>query len=244
MPLQIFMPFHGDPTLLRQAVESVLAQTDPAWTLTVIDDGYPVPTVAAYFAGVHDPRVRYLRNPENIGANGNYRRCLALADQNWLVLLGADDELLPNYVATVRAAGRTHPAAAVIQPGAEIIDTDGRVVLPVVDRVKLRMLRPRGSTELAGPALAESLLCGNWLYFPALAFRRGPAQRIGFRAGLDVVQDLALVVDLVADGGSLVVLDTVCFRYRRHSAGDSSGRDSDGSRSMNSGAPSGRRPIR
>ena len=83
---------------------------------------------------------------------------------------------------------------------------------------------------LSGGELTASLLRGNWLYFPALAFRREPAQRIGFRPGLDVVQDLALVLDLVADGGSLLVVDTVCFSYRRHRASDSSGRALDGTR--------------
>ncbi|WP_111766337.1 glycosyltransferase family 2 protein [Nakamurella deserti] len=230
MPLQIVVPFYGDPGLLRRTVASVRAQTDPEWTLTVVDDGYPDPSVAAFFADLDDPRVRYLRNPVNLGANGNYRHCLALADQDWLVMLGADDELLPHYVATVRAAAAAHPTAAVIQPGVQVIDGDGAVVLPLLDRVKLRLLRPAGTTVLSGGALTASLLRGNWLYFPALAFRREPAQRIGFRTGLDVVQDLALVLDLIADGGSLVVLDTVCFSYRRHLASDSSGRALDGTR--------------
>lgn len=229
MPLQIFVPFYGDPALLRRTVDSVLAQTDPGWTLTVVDDGYPDPSVAKYFGAMEDPRVRYLRNPTNLGANGNYRRCLEVADEDWLVLLGADDELLPHYVGTVRAAAAAHPAAAVIQPGVQVIDADGAVVTPLLDRVK-RRLRPRGNTVLAGPTLAASLLRGNWLYFPSLAFRREPAQRTGFRPGLDVVQDLALVIDLIAAGGSLVVVDEVCFSYRRHRASDSSERALAGSR--------------
>ncbi len=173
--------------------------------------------------------MHYRRNAHNLGANGNYRHCLALADQEWLVILGADDELLPDYVATVRAAAAAHPTAVVIQPGVQVIDTDGTVVRPLLDRIKAR-LRPAGTTVLSGSELTASLLRGNWLYFPALAFRREPAQRVGFRPGLDVVQDLALVLDLVADGGSLLVVDTVCFSYRRHRASDSSGRALDGTR--------------
>jgi hypothetical protein len=52
----------------------------------------------------------------------------------------------------------------------------------------------------------------------------------GFRADLDVVLDLALQIEIVMDGGSLV-LDTVSsFRYRRHQASVSSWKASDGSR--------------
>lgn len=231
MPLQIFVPFYGDPALLDRAVASVLAQSDPDWTLTVVDDAYPDASVAQTFATIADPRVRYLRNDANLGANGNYRRCLALAHDDLLVLLGADDELLPNYVATIRAAHLAYPAAAVIQPGVEIIDGSGRPATALVDRIK-RRLRPRANPRalLAGQELAVSLLRGNWLYFPALALARGPAQRIGFRTGLDVVQDLALVLDLVSAGHTLVLDDTVCFRYRRHRGSDSSWRAATGSR--------------
>lgn len=232
MPLQIFVPFYGDPQLLRRTVASVLAQSDPDWTLTVIDDGYPDPTVATFFAGLSDPRVRYLCNAVNLGANGNFRRCIELADQEWLVILGADDELLPAYVAVIAAAVAAHPDAAVVQPGVQVIDQHGARAMSLLDRVKLRLLRPTATDRRvwAGADLAASLLRGNWLYFPSLAFRREPAQRIGLRTGLDVVQDLALVLDLVMDGGSLALDDTVCFSYRRHSTSDSSFRALDGSR--------------
>lgn len=233
MPLQIFVPFYGDPALLHRTVGSVLDQTDPDWTLTVVDDGYPDPAVAAWFAALPDPRVRYLRNEVNLGANGNYRKCLTLADADLLVVLGADDELLPHYVATVRAAHASFPAAVVIQPGVEVIDEHGAPSRSLLDTVKQRLLRPRtenGRRILGGEQLAASLLRGNWLYFPSLVLARREAQRTGFRAGLDVVQDLALVLDLVAAGGGLLLDDTVCFRYRRHRASDSSWRALAGTR--------------
>ena len=41
MPLDIFVPFWGDPAMLRETVESVLAQSNDQWLLTVVDDAYP-----------------------------------------------------------------------------------------------------------------------------------------------------------------------------------------------------------
>ncbi len=233
MPVQIFIPFYGEPSLLKLTVASVLAQSDPGWTLTVVDDGYPDDSLSGYFAGLSDPRMRYLRNETNLGANQNYRRCLALADDELVVLLGADDELLPDYVAVIQAAHLAEPAAAVIAPGVQVIDGNGQPARSLLDTVKQRWLRPaapRGRRLLAGEELTASLLRGNWLYFPSLVFARVPAQRVGFRPGLDVVQDLALVLDLIAAGESLLLDDTVCFRYRRHRASDSSWRALTGSR--------------
>lgn len=48
MPLDVLVPFWGDPALLRLTVESVLAQTDGDWLLTVVDDAYPDPAPGEY----------------------------------------------------------------------------------------------------------------------------------------------------------------------------------------------------
>ena len=77
--LEIFIPYWGDPGLLRATVDSVRAQTDPRWTLVVVDDCYPDPSVAESFARERDPRIRYQRNAENLGIVGNFQRCLDLA---------------------------------------------------------------------------------------------------------------------------------------------------------------------
>ncbi len=218
--------------MLRSTVRSVLAQDDPNWTLTVVDDGYPDDTIPQYFADLTDDRVTYLRNEKNLGANGNYRHCVDLATQELIVLLGADDELLPNYVRTVLTAHQAFPQAAVIQPGVQVINESGKVVTTLLDTTKERLAKPsvRGRRLLAGEELAVSLLRGNWLYFPSLVFKREPMTAIGFQHGLNVVQDLAMVIDLVAAGHSLLLDDTRCFSYRRHSGSDSSWRALEGTR--------------
>ncbi len=224
--LDILLPFYGDVGYLRLAVESVLAQTDPDWRLLVVDDGYPDPGVAAWFAALGHPQVHYSRNAANLGANGNYRHALTLAEADWVVVMGADDLMLPTYVATVRALVAAHPAAAVVQPGVGVVGSDGRPILPVADRVKAALrpggLRPGGPgvRELGGERLSASLLLANWTYFPSLCWRRDLVTSIGFRTGLDVV----------AAGGSMVLGDETVFLDRRHPGSDSALRAATGTR--------------
>lgn len=231
MTLEFMVPFYGDPALLKETVASVRAQTDEDWRLTVVDDGYPDDSLPGWFTALGDPRIRYQRNEVNLGANKNYEKCLSLATADDVTVLGADDLLRPNYVAVVREARRRFPGAAVIQPGVEVIDEHGRPARSLVDRVKQHYApQPQGAVALAGEELATSLLKGNWLYFPALCFSVAQVREVGFREGLNVVQDLALVLDLLMRGGELVVDPTVCFAYRRHSASDSSWRALEGTR--------------
>jgi glycosyltransferase involved in cell wall biosynthesis len=234
MPLDIFVPFWGDPGMLRETVASVLAQRNSDWKLTVIDDDYPDDSVPAFFAEFDDPRVTYVRNESNQGITEYFRRCVARATEDVVVIVGCDDQLLPNYVDVILNAHRAFPDAAIIQPGVRVIDEHGRVILTLADTVKQRLAMPHttGRRILSGEKLAVSLLRADWLYWPSLAFRRDILQSTPFRDGLPVIQDLALVVDVVWQVDSCCsiplcaspMVDTMAARRsQRHSTGAGSG---------------------
>lgn len=231
MPLDILVPYWGDPGLMRLTVQSVLAQTSDDWRLTVVDDAYPDPQVSDWLATMDDPRIRSVRHAANVGITENYRHCLSLATQDLVVFLGCDDLLLPRYVEVVLTAHRCFPAAVMIQPGVLVVGDDGADASTLVDRVKQR-LRPRVSepTLLSGEALAVSLLRGNWLYWPSLALSRRAVEEVGFRDALPIIQDFALEIDLVCRDGGLVVEPTPCFAYRRHASSASATTLTDGTR--------------
>lgn len=232
MALDILVPYWGDPDLMRETVESVLAQDRDDWRLTVVDDAYPDRQIFDWLSGIDDDRVTVLRHPANVGITANYRECLARATQDHVVFLGSDDVLLPNYVGVVHDAFAAVPEAVMVQPGVRVVDETGTPSAGLADTVKQRLLRPR-STErivLSGESLATSLLHGNWLYWPSIAFSRSAIQEIGFRVEMPIIQDFALELDLVARGGLLVVDPAVCFLYRRHVGSASSSTLVDGSR--------------
>lgn len=232
MTHEIFIPFWGEPALLFDTVESVLAQTVTDVRLIVLDDHYPDPSVAAYFAALRDERVEYIRHPENLGITENYREVVRRAQTEYVTILGCDDLLHPEYLDVVRRTIAAVPTADVIQPGVDIIDEHGEAMLPLVDRVK-RALAPRaraGICVLQGQQMAASLMRGDWLYWPSLTFRTETLRRIDFREGLPIIQDLALLMDIAFDGGTLAYNPTLCFSYRRHRASASQKTLLDGTR--------------
>ncbi|MEJ1178240.1 MULTISPECIES: glycosyltransferase [unclassified Pseudarthrobacter] len=232
MPLDIFVPYWGDPGYMKEAVNSVLSQNNGDWLLTVVDDAYPGEEIEAFMAGIDDPRVRYIRKEVNAGITANYRTCVSMATQEVMVILGCDDVLLPNYVDVILKAHERYPDAAIIQPGVEVIDENGQVVSTLVDSVKQKLIKPRGGGRqiIAGEAIATNLMHGDWLYWPSLAFRTDKIRRVDFRDGFPIIQDLALIMDMVYNGDQLLIDPAVCFRYRRHSNSASSTKLIDGSR--------------
>jgi glycosyltransferase involved in cell wall biosynthesis len=231
--IDIVMPYYGDVPRMQSAVRSVLAQSDPRWRLTVIDDGQE-PGVPEWFAGLgaNDPRIRYERNERNLGITANFQKCLRAAEAEFVTMIGCDDELLPDYVTTVLTMYEAHPEAAMAQPGVEVIDESGAVVAPLADRMKRGVFAPRvrGVQIMEGERLAVSLLRGNWMYFPAICWRTKVIQAFGFDVAFTVVQDLNLTLALVRSGERLALSDHVSFRYRRHLASQSSAQAADGSR--------------
>lgn len=215
--IDIMLPYYGDVALMQDAVRSVLAQANPQWRLTVVDDTAE-PDVPGWFESLADERIRYFRNPSNLGVTGNFTRCLELAERELMVMLGADDLMLPNYLDIVLAAHAEHDGVGMIQPGVEVIDEHGRPVRGLADEVKRRLYAPKvaGRRVMGGEELATSLLRGNWLYFPAMTWRTDAIKSVGFRAELRTTQDLALELELIERGEQMVLDSTVCFQYRRH----------------------------
>lgn len=231
--VDIMVPAYGDGPLLRDAVRSVLAQDDSAWRLTVIDDAASMEdgALAAWLSELGDERVRYLPNPRRLGINRNFQRCADEATADLVVLLGADDRLLPHFVGRVTEIAALHPDAALIHSGAVVIGDDGRPVTPLADRVKAWSApRVDGLRVMGGEALAVSLLHGNWMYFPSVVFRRPWIQEHGFREGHDIVLDLDLYLRILLAGGSAVLVGQPCIEYRRHAASLSSSGAGDGTR--------------
>jgi len=220
VPLDIMLPYWGDPVMARRAVDSVLAQTADEWRLTVVDDAYPDPTFANWLGTLDDERVTYVRKEQNEGITANFRTCVELARSDYLAILGADDVLLPGYVDTVFRALDHHPGVDILQPGVQVINEHGQVVAPLADIVKQRLTMPRGhgARVVVGEALAASLLRADWMYWPSLVFRRERIVNTPFRPQFSIIQDLAVVIDMVLDGATLLIVPEEVFQYRRHSS--------------------------
>lgn len=215
--IEILIPHYGDEVLLREAVASVLAQTDPRWRLRIVDD-LPTSSVSSWASGLPET-VSYEANPVRLGVAGNFQRCLERATMDWVVFMGCDDRLLPHYVARIHSLIEDFPQSDAVLPGVDIIDRAGARHLPVSDRVK-RLLSPARTSPilLGGESLLASLMRGNWTYFPAMAWRRKAIAETGFRQDLDTTLDLAMLAEMVLEGGELLVDPRPAFCYRRHAA--------------------------
>ncbi len=214
--LTFAIPFYSGRAFLERTLQSVVAQDDDAWELVVCDDGSE-PGIEELVRSFGDERLRYLRNPGNLGMGRNFNQCLEVATTELVCVLHADDELGPAYCRTMRQAAQRHPKAAAFFCSVQIIGPDSKPRFSLADLVK-RYINPARREEhvLAGEEAMCALLVANFIYAPTLCFRKSVLGDRRFPPEYRFVLDWELTSKLVLDGDALVGVPDVCFRYRRH----------------------------
>lgn len=94
--VSIIVPVYNSEEYLARTIESVQQQTYPHWELLLVDD-CSTDTSAAVIAGyaAQDPRVRYIRLPENSGAAVARNTGLEVSKGRYIAYLDADDLWFP-----------------------------------------------------------------------------------------------------------------------------------------------------
>jgi glycosyltransferase involved in cell wall biosynthesis len=125
------IPTRNRSGLLREAIESVLAQTHRDFALIVSDNASDddTPEVVRSY---RDPRVVYSPVARNVGRTGNFNRLVELAETEFVLLLGDDDKLHPDHLARTLEVLERHPRVGVVHTGFSLIDESGNVLDPHV----------------------------------------------------------------------------------------------------------------
>jgi glycosyltransferase involved in cell wall biosynthesis len=128
--LSVGVPAFNRPEGLERAVRSALAQTLPDLEIVVSDDASADPRVAqvgeALAAG--DRRVRFIRQPRNLGHAANYRHVLEAAEGAYFMWLSDDDWLDPGYAERCLAQLRADPRRRLVCGQARYYAAGGEAV--------------------------------------------------------------------------------------------------------------------
>jgi glycosyltransferase involved in cell wall biosynthesis len=127
--VSIGMPVFQGGNYMRQAIDSILAQTYEDFELIVSDNASTDDTgdiVRSYAA--RDQRVRYHRQEQNVGSTRNYNRAFELATGEYFRWAAHDDLLAPECLAKCVEVLDRDPGVVLCQAQARVIDEQGRVV--------------------------------------------------------------------------------------------------------------------
>ena len=204
--VSVLLPLYNGEAYIREAVESVLAQTRRDFELLILDDGSRDGSLAiVQEIARRDPRVRVISR-ENRGLTETLNELLAAARGELVARMDADDVCLPDRFERQLAFLDAHPEVVCVGGDPVMIDDRGRLLtvleLPVED------------AEIQ----AKALVGHAPLFHPAAMIRRAALERIGgYRHEFWPAEDLDLWLRL-GEIGALANLRGPVLRYRLHGA--------------------------
>ncbi len=113
---------------LDACIKSILAQSVDDFELIVLNDCSPEPVKSIVMA-FEDDRIVYHENEHNVGAvrlTDNWNKCLALAQGEYLVMMGDDDRMEPDYLEAFTGLMADYPDLDVYHCRSLIIDDEGQ----------------------------------------------------------------------------------------------------------------------
>jgi glycosyltransferase involved in cell wall biosynthesis len=127
--VSIGLPVRDGARYLDEAIRSILNQTYQDFELVISDNASTDRTeaIAREWAAA-DTRVRYVRNPEDIGAAPNFHQCFRMARGRYFKWAAHDDLLHPKYLELCVEALEMSPEIVLAHTSAEQIDGEGTVI--------------------------------------------------------------------------------------------------------------------
>jgi glycosyltransferase involved in cell wall biosynthesis len=122
----ICVPVYNGERFLAQCLDSLLSQTYRDFVLLISDNASTDRTaeICQRYAN-SDSRVRYHRNPVNIGMYGNFNRVLTLARTPYVKLANADDFWAPTMLADAMEQMERDPSLVLCHPRVVLVDEHG-----------------------------------------------------------------------------------------------------------------------
>jgi glycosyltransferase involved in cell wall biosynthesis len=200
------MSVHNGERYLREAVDSILAQTYSDFEFIIIDDASTDGT-AAILDGYDDARIVRVRNAENLGLTRSLNLGLEMARGEYVARMDADDVSEPTRLDEQVAYLGTHPDVAVLGSWCRLIDPGGQVV------TESRYAEDR-------PVIEWRMCFGCAVTHPSVMMRRSSIVAVGgYDPDYRYAQDYELWTRCIRNGIAVSVLGRFLLRYRLSAEG-------------------------
>jgi len=191
---------------LKQALKSAVDQTYRNIEI-IVSDNCSQDDTESVVMGFHDPRIRYYKQKENIGALENSNFCLRQARGAYFLRLFDDDLIDNDFVETCMNAVKGNRDAGIILTGAREIDAEGKTIAEAHNTV-------------SGYSTGEFLL--GWLehkvplYLCSTIFNTEKLKELGgFHSKTNRYEDAVAYFQLAGKYGRVDVYD-IKASFRRH----------------------------
>lgn len=146
--VSIGMPVYNGDRFLKEALNSILAQTFKDFELIVSDNGSTDTTqeICSAYAAM-DPRIQYYRNEKNLGASWNQNRVFHLSKGEYFKWAHHDDMSAPTLLERSVQVLDCNPSVVLCYPQTSIVDEQGQRIEEFCDDFDLSSSKPHERFE-------------------------------------------------------------------------------------------------
>lgn len=123
----ICIPTYNAAATIVETLTSICAQSHTNLVIHISDNASTDDTLKVIGA-IADPRITIHRQEKNIGAEGNFNRCIQLAEGKYTAIFHADDVYEPDMVAKQVAFLEANPRAGAVFTESSLINETGKLV--------------------------------------------------------------------------------------------------------------------
>lgn len=198
--ISVILPAYNAENYISQAIDSILAQTYGDFEFIILNDCSTDGTERIILS-FDDPRIRYVRNEQNLGVAATLNRGLELAAGEYIARMDADDISLPERFFRQVSYLDVHPEIAVLGTDIRLIGAGSGI----------------RSFSQTPERLKTDLLFDCCFAHPAVMMRRQAILSLGgYDPDFNGAEDYHLWARCVMAGYQLACLPEVLLCYRIH----------------------------
>jgi glycosyltransferase involved in cell wall biosynthesis len=148
--VSIVMPVYNAEVYLREAIDSILAQSYRNLEFIIINDGSTDTSKDIIFSYT-DPRIRYLENEQNMGIIRTKNKAIDFATGHYIATLDGDDIATPDRIEKQVHFMETHPGHGLCGTMHQEIDSKGNLLK--------KSFFPANDTDVATYMLLANCFC-------------------------------------------------------------------------------------
>ena len=193
LKFSVIIPLYNKADTIKRAIDSVLSQTCPDFELIVVDDGSK-DNGTEVVSAICDARIRLVRQA-NGGVSKARNRGIELAQAKHVTFLDADDEYLPDFLATLEHLIAKYPDAEIYGTGYYFETLDGKRNLPKINGL------PEGFEGIVENYFEIATKSSPLLWTGAVCVKNSAIRQFGgFPVGVTSGEDLMTWAKLCAMG--------------------------------------------
>jgi glycosyltransferase involved in cell wall biosynthesis len=213
--VSVNIPCYNQLPLARRAVECVLAQSFTDLEVILHDDGASG-EYEYYVESLRDPRVRYQRNRERLGAMRNMFAAIESGRGKYTMAFHEDDLLGIDYVSAAVAILESHPECGFVACDLREFEHE-----PSAEELAKPGPQPAFEMFQNGTELVRGILRGVEPMFGSVVYRRAAIEHVRpHHEAYATLVDRPYLLSIVKRGWTAAVIREPLAWYRRHGHGD------------------------